>query len=409
MLCSVLISPSPNDPGKTRLFLPKLLFISPVFPLPLDRGQRVRIFNLLKACSDAFEVTFVSSPGLFKDESEEILQLKHAGVKFEAIDPSPKRYAARTLIKASLQAGELILRRRMQDIGPYREVLATLNLADFELIFVERGHLTVLAAGHYDRTIVDLDDLEHVRLWREINHVGNMAYSVKAIPRLLRLFIRETIGLRRFRAAIVCSEADRRRLSSFGATNVVVVPNGTQISSDEEPTIVPSRNAVFLGNCDYSPNRDAITLLTNEIIPILRKENPDFCVDLIGPHSDASEFQRPGVNGRGFVTDLALELAHYKVMVAPLRLGGGTKVKILDAMAAGVPVVTTSIGAEGLNLRSGTHALIADNTHDFANHVRRLLCDLPLRKKLAQNAQAHVRDNLSWVSIRRKMADEILK
>lgn len=389
--------------------LPRMLFISPVFPMPLDRGQHVRIFNLLHACTTAFHVTFISPPRLSGGESEELAQLPSANIEFKAAGPAREHYSLFSLMRASIKGGELIMRRRMQDIGRYQEALSTLNLADFDLIFVERGHLAVLAAGHYQRTIVDLDDLEHVRLWREIKHARNFTYTAKSFLRLMRLFIRETLGLRRFLASVVCSEADRKYLLSFGARKVIVAPNGTQVPVLEERKTSPAKDAVFLGNCDYPPNRQAIAVLSDKIIPELKLTHPDFCVDLIGPHSDMPEFQRPGLNGRGFVEDLAGELAQYKLMVAPLQLGGGTKLKILDAMAAGVPVVTTSVGAEGLDLKSGTHALIADNPHDFAEHVRELLSNPSLRRKLADNAKAHVRENLSWDNINRTIADQLLK
>lgn len=379
---------------------PKLLFISPVFPLPLDRGQHVRVYNLLLACCRQFAVTFVCPPPESPPQGAHFEDLVQRGVVFRFADAAARALPATGVIAASWAARELMPPRRIAALAPYRAVIETLDLDDFTLCFVERGHLTPLAAGLYDRTIVDLDDLEHVRLLREMRLEANVLRNAKSLPRLIRLMLRETVGLRRFRAAIVCSEGDRARLTRLGGRNLAVVPNGASVPEHAPAAVAASKDAVFLGNCHYPPNRDAIELLRSTIIPDLRTTHPDFALDIIGPYSDEAEFRRDGLNGRGFVEDLPGELRRYRMLVAPLQLGGGTKLKILDAMAAGIAVVTTSIGAEGLELEHGIHAMIADDPAVFARHVRTLLADENLRARLVDNARRHVRTSLSWDHIR---------
>lgn len=382
----------------------KLLFISPVFPLPLDRGQHVRVYNLLLACSGHFEVTFVCPPPDMAPLGEHYEGLLRQGVEFRFTGLAVGHYSARHVFAASLAARELMPPGRLAALAPYRAVIDSLQLDDYALCFVERGHLSPLAAGIYDRTIVDLDDLEHVRLLREMTLQSDALRNLKSLPRLMRLFLRETVGLRRFRAAVVCSEGDRARLTSLGGQNLLVVPNGASIRESAPSPVAATKDAVFLGNCHYPPNRDAIELLRSTIIPDLRSTHAGFQVDIIGPHSDEPELKRDGLNGRGFVDDLPVELRRYKALVAPLQLGGGTKLKILDAMAAGIAVVTTSIGAEGLELRHGTHAMIADDPVVFAEHVRSVLADDALRASLIENARRHVESNLSWDHIRDEFA-----
>lgn len=385
----------------------KLLFISPVFPLPLDRGQHVRVYNLLLACCRDFEVTFVCPPPDILSQGEHYEGLLREGVEFRFTGLAVEPASAMHVFAASLAALELMPPGRLAALAPYRAVIDSLQLDDYALCLVERGHLSPLAAGIYDRTIVDLDDLEHVRLLREMSLQTDALRNLKSLPRLMRLFLRETVGLRRFRAAVVCSEGDRARLTSLGGRNLFVVPNGASVREVAPSPVAATKDAVFLGNCHYPPNRDAIELLRTTIIPDLRSTHEGFQVDIIGPHSDEPELQRDGLNGRGFVDDLPVELRRYKALVAPLQLGGGTKLKILDAMAAGIAVVTTSIGAEGLELKHGTHAMIADDPVVFAEHVRTVLADDDLRASLIENAQRHVKSSLSWDHIRDELAAKL--
>lgn len=378
-----------------------LLFISPTFPLPMDRGQRVRVFNLLKACCSAFTVTLLAPP---PDPGTDITPLEALGVRLLPQSAAPVPHGVKDLIAASWRAGELFTPHRMADMAPYQAALDTVELAGFDLIFVERGHLSVLAAGFYPRTVVDLDDLEHVRLLREMQDGMSLAAAARRVPRLIRLFLRETWGLRRFRAAIVCSQDDRRRLRRWGVRNLLVVPNGADIPAQPESPPAPLHDAVFLGNCDYPPNRDAIALLRAEILPDLRATHPDFSVDLIGPGSQAFDAPSEGLHGLGFVDDLYGTLATYRMLIAPLRTGGGTKLKIIDCLAAGVPVVTTPLGAEGLDLIDGETALIADTPAGIARHVRTLLADPRKGQALAAAARAHAEKTLSWPQLRDDLA-----
>lgn len=385
---------------ETARHRPKLLFVSPVFPLPLDRGQHVRVYNLLLACCQQFEVTFVCPPPDTPPKGELFDNLVRRGVTFRFTGMKVSHPSVSDMFSASWAARELMPPGRIAALAPYRAIIDGLKLGDFSLCFVERGHLSPLAVGLYDRTIVDLDDLEHVRLLREMKLEDNALGKIKSLPRLWRLFLRETIGLRRFRAAIVCSEGDRARLTRMGGHNLFVVPNGASVPDYAPSHVLATKDAVFLGNCHYPPNRDAIELLRSAIIPDLRVTHPDLVVDIIGPYSDEPDLQRDGLNGRGFVDDLPAELRRYKVLVAPLQLGGGTKLKILDAMAAGIAVVTTSVGAEGLELEHGKHAMIADDPVVFAECVRMVLADEGLRSLLIENAREHVKTSLSWDRIR---------
>lgn len=164
---------------------------------------------------------------------------------------------------------------------------------------------------------------------------------------------------------------------------------------------------VFLGNVEAKPNIDAIRFFTSEVLPALLARSPEAVFDVIGPGAAMTVDPRLAsrVRFRGFVEDLGAALADYDMLVAPLRFGGGTKLKVLDAMANGIPVVTTSVGAEGLSITHGDHAWIAETAPELVEGILRIKQDAELANRLSSKAFALVRDRFSWDAIRGRLVD----
>jgi glycosyltransferase involved in cell wall biosynthesis len=142
----------------------------------------------------------------------------------------------------------------------------------------------------------------------------------------------------------------------------------------------------------HPPNLDGITFFVEEVLPILRRSYPDAVLDVVGPSATPELQSRYAgwVRFRGYLPDLAAALADYDVLVAPIRFGSGTRVKLLDAMACRIPIVTTAAGAEGLPVVDGEHMLIADGAADFAGKVLRIKRDPPLGRRLIESGAALV-------------------
>jgi glycosyltransferase involved in cell wall biosynthesis len=198
----------------------------------------------------------------------------------------------------------------------------------------------------------------------------------------------------------------------------MTVPNGVNLredatlSNDDLPSsrrllLGSSLRIAFLGNVAYPPNADAIEFFVEQVFPTVKARVPEATFDVIGPGAPTSRVERYGsqVRFRGFVDDLHATLAEYDVLVAPLRFGGGTKLKVLDGMAHRVPLVTTGIGAEGLSVKHGEHVLIAESAEAFVESILRIKRDLPLADRLVSNAYALVRDNFSWGAIQNHIVD----
>jgi glycosyltransferase involved in cell wall biosynthesis len=206
----------------------------------------------------------------------------------------------------------------------------------------------------------------------------------------------------RFARLLVASDADPRRL---GVERFSVFPNGIRI-----PEPAPSSQdgpVLFVGTLGYAPNEDAVLHLITQILPRLRAASPDLRLRIVGP--GASERLRAkasagGAELAGPVQDLSAEYSRARLVVIPLLAGGGTRIKLLEALAYQRPVVSTTIGAEGLSLVHGKHALIADTAPDFAAACLALLDDPARALRLGTNGRALVKEHYSIERLAEKLA-----
>lgn len=166
---------------------------------------------------------------------------------------------------------------------------------------------------------------------------------------------------------------------------------------------------LFVGNFRHRPNADAVRFFAREVLPLVRQTVPDVELLVVGDNAppDFAEYASSGVRPLGYVPDIAPLFARSRVFVAPLRFGAGMKGKIGEALAYGTPVVTTTIGAEGMSLRDGHEALIADSPEDFAAAVVRAYGDAELWQRLSDEGYAHVAGNFSPEVVSRIINDSV--
>lgn len=384
--------------------MPRLLFISPKLPLPADRGQHVRILNLLQCCAREFDVTFLCPAPENGVDVSELHRLCRDVIFIDPVTPAPSFLA---VLGHVLRARSLASPRRYAEVAGFAKALAALDPGEFELIWVERPMLSALVRQHWQRTIVDLDDLEHRKLWREMEATGWWRHSFRDVLKILKHFMIETRVARRFLAALVCSDEDRQYLEARGLHNVWVVPNGTDLAAAQvaHEADVNVYRLAFMGNLSYAPNADAVAFLTGAVLPLAAGSIGDIRLDIFGPNAPEKRPDDPWSVYRGFVPDIAAELSACDVFVAPIRFGSGTKLKIIDAMAMRMPIVTTSVGAEGLGLTHGVSAMIAESAQDLAQALVTLRRDPALAQRLGEEASRIANENFRWDSIRRATAE----
>jgi glycosyltransferase involved in cell wall biosynthesis len=209
--------------------------------------------------------------------------------------------------------------------------------------------------------------------------------------------------LKSFHVCSVVSEQERQLLVSIfpdQKEKVVVLPNCVNFDDYQELSITPKPNQlIFSGPFHYRTNYEAMQWFIGEVFPKIIDQLPDTCLVITGDHADLPLPPAPNIALAGYVDDIKSLVASSRVSIAPLLSGGGTRLKILEAMAAGTPVVATSKGAEGLNALSGKHLLVADSPDDFASHIVALLKNENLYNKLSVNGKHFVKENYNWQSV----------
>jgi glycosyltransferase involved in cell wall biosynthesis len=216
----------------------------------------------------------------------------------------------------------------------------------------------------------------------------------------------------RFSMNVMMSETDAVRLRSLAAdSRTIVVPNGVDTNYFRPLRRVPpvAGRVAFVGATHTFPNRDAVEYLLAEIWPKIRRAQHAASLSLIGgsPASDgAHHASPPGVTALGHVPDIRPHLAEASCCVVPLRVGGGTRLKILDAWAMGKAVVSTSIGCEGLRAVDGRNILIRDEAQSFADATVQVLEDSELRSRLESNGRTTAEEAYDWSVVGRGMRGE---
>ena len=221
----------------------------------------------------------------------------------------------------------------------------------------------------------------------------------------------------------VCSEGDRKILQDLYGKNRLpyVVPNGINISDyanvKNDNCSLPDRlkpnekTIIFIGSLDYQPNVNAANFLIDKVYPQLRNIYPECQLLLVGKYPSQELIQTaqqyPGIICTGTVPDVKPYLAASSVVVAPLFEGGGTRLKILEAFAAGKPVVSTTKGVEGINAKDGEHLLIRDDVEGIIDGISQLWSDLSFGKKLVNAAYELVQAEYSWEAVAKKIEPAI--
>lgn len=210
---------------------------------------------------------------------------------------------------------------------------------------------------------------------------------------------------RRAGAVAVCSEMDRGRL---GVANAVVVPNGYQLAGPPVGRIAVGDPPViaFVGFLPYAPNFDAAGYLARTIAPLVRAKLPSVQVRLVGFANDdiMTLHDPPRVVVTGYVPDVATELRAADLLAVPIRFGGGTRIKVLEGFAHRIPVVATTIGAEGIEATDEVEIMLRDEPQGFAEACVRLLRDAALRHKITEAAHALFRRKYRWEAIQERVA-----
>jgi polysaccharide biosynthesis protein PslH len=392
---------------------PKLLFLSHNLPYPPHSGGQNRTYHVARQLEKAFDVTLL--PFSRKNHHRNIAELAAARDRLSheltrVGEPRPirsERSGIRNLRDhlLSVATGRPYTSFQYRD-GVYLEQLESyLSQEQPDLI-----HLDAIDLAGYIPYLPQVPitcthhDIESELLHRKAEHVR---------PRALRFYVRhqsalvrrlEEYACPRFALNLTMSHLDANRLRQIAPdATTAVIPNGvdTRALRPEVAKAVGGR-VVFIGPTYILANRDAVDLLLTDIWNRIRAGFPDATLRLLGrnpPRDQARYDQVDGIVGAGYVPDVRPHLAEASCSVVPVRVGGGTRIKILESWAMGLPVVSTSLGCEGLEAVDGRNILIRDDPESFARAVTEVLSDPSLRRRLRENGRRTAEDLYSWDSI----------
>jgi GT2 family glycosyltransferase len=255
------------------------------------------------------------------------------------------------------------------------------------------------------KIVFDMVDVHFIRLEREARVTGDAQIAEEA-----RRYREIEIGLARAADLVWCASPDDRRemQRAAPATRIEVVPT-IHSPHSRGKSFDERRDLLFLGNFSHTPNRDAVQFFVREVLPILRESLDAVKLYVVGGNApkEIAALASTEVWVLGYVPDIEPLFASCRVMIAPLRFGAGVKGKIGESLAHGLPVVTTTIGAEGMGLDDGAHALIADDARAFADAILRAYTDHSLWQKLSDGGFAHVAANFAPEVVRHIINDSL--
>jgi glycosyltransferase involved in cell wall biosynthesis len=358
----------------------RIAVVTHVMPYPADSGTRIRVARIVAALRRRHDVTVVS------------LEPGDAGGAATALGVPVAVHPARA-------------RRGLAPVGVAPETTAAVWRAvrDWRADAVHVQGTFGAAATALDRTrpavpaVVDEGCVYHLSYRRAAALAPTPLRRVRGLLRTWRLRRFERVLARRADAVVAVSSDEAAVVRTLApATRVVVAPNGVDAAALRPSP--PGDAALFVGLLSYPPNRDAMTWFARDVLPRLGADGPEV---LVAGREPGPELQRlahaaPRLRLLGFVPDLAPLYARAGVFVNPMRGGGGTRLKMLEAMAAGKAVVSTTIGAEGLALTPGRDVVIADTASAFADAVRALLADHAEAARLGRAARTLVEDRYAW-------------
>jgi len=381
----------------------RVLLVAAGLPFPSDTGGKIRTINTLRLLVRRHDVTTVAlvPPGAGERAIEDTRAW--AG----RLIPVPWAETAKGTAAFYAELGANLASRLPYVVAKHssrrmRTALAQLErserfdalICDFLFPAVNTFHLATRPRVLFQHNL-------ETRIWERYvateTSALRRAYFDLQRRRLARF---ERLACSTYDHCIAVSETDgEAMLRDFGARAVSVIPTGVDLDYFA-PQAGGGAGIVFVGSMDWMPNQDAVRYFANDILPLVHRQEPDVKFTIVGRSAPADivELSRtlPGVEVTGFVEDVRPYVARADVVVVPLRVGGGTRIKIYEAMAMAKAVVSTTIGVEGLPVRAGCDLLIADAPEDFARDVLQLLRDPEMRRSLEQRARAYVVENCSW-------------
>lgn len=374
----------------------RILFLSRWFPYPPDNGSKLRIWNLLRGLAEEHDVTLLT----FAGRSRRVPDFSELASLCRDVQVVPWKPYRPDSLQARLGFLNPKPRSVIDTFSPEMEARIAQCVAGGQIDAVIASQIDMAAyAAAFDQLPALFEEVEVGVLYEQFAHASSLRNRFRYGLTWAKHWRFLTRLLRRFEACTVVSDREKALLQEIAPRfrPVELIPNCINLDDYAHVHAMPEPNTlIFTGSFTYHVNYEAMVWFLREVYPLVRESVPDVRLTITGDHADLPLPRAPNVTLTGFVDDVHSLVAGSWISLAPIHEGGGTRLKILEAMALRTPVVSTSKGAEGLAVHDGEHLLLADKPAAFAEAVIHLLQEPGLRTRLADNAFHLVSARYHW-------------
>ena len=396
----------------------RILWLKTELLHPVDKGGKIRTYHLLKQLKADHHITYLTlddgsaPPDAAANANEychDLIRIPHlTRAKFSA-----GFYAELAL---NLTSSLPYAIRKYKSDSMKRAIAEATSKDRFEVVICDFLAPAVNLPGDLKTPVVLFQHNVEAEIWRRHYEVQQTHVKRRYLYwqwRKMQRFERE--ACRRVDSVIAVSEADSEMMErDYGVAKVHDIPTGVDIEFFKPTNGAHSRpnSLVFTGSMDWLPNEDAINYFTQQILPLIRNSVPDISITVVGRNPsrrlvELSE-RETAIKVTGRVDDVRPYIEDAAAYVVPLRIGGGTRLKIYEALAMEKPTISTTVGAEGLNINNGADLLLADTPQDFADAVVRVLKEPSLARQLGEQGAQTVRQKYGWQNVAAEF-DQICK
>ncbi len=385
-----------------------ILFLAPRIPLPADTGGKIRTLNILKQLSQKASVTLLAFT--FEDQDKTNAQeLMKLGITVEMVPMSTDTVLQKITGVLLSRIPYSIRKYASPEMEQKFKELTTNN--HYDAIHIDHLHMAHYISSNIP-SVLDEHNVEYKILERCVPVERSLMKKLVFQNQTSKMKDFETQALRKFYACTCCSNDDKDILDNLSQKTVPVhsIPNGVDLGffrTDKTNVQEMENSIVFTGSMDWLPNDDAITYFCDAILPLIWQKDPQIKLYVVGKKPSASvkklSQSDPRVIVTGRVDDVRPYVERSRIFIVPLRIGGGTRLKILEAMSMRKAIVSTTIGAEGIECQDGLNIALADTPESFAAKIIELSKDPNRVSAMGQKGHELVTQKYDWNIIGEKL------
>ncbi|HET9527992.1 MAG TPA: glycosyltransferase [Pyrinomonadaceae bacterium] len=385
----------------------RILWLKTELLHPVDKGGKIRTYNMLKELKRNCHITYLTLDDDTGDKTARELATEYCHEVVCVPHRRREKFTTGFYIELALNlASDLPYAIKKYESNEMRREIEK-RLGQFDVLICDFLAPAVNVPRDLNCATVLFQHNVEAMIWKRHYEVQtNAARKAYLFRQWRKMFDFEAATCPRFDCVVAVSREDKEQMErDYKVNNVYDVPTGVDTVFFRPSGNVERKphNLVFTGSMDWLPNEDAIRYFTEQIMGRIKQSVPGLTLTVVGrdPYPGLVELSKrdPSVIVTGRVDDVRPYMEEAAVYVVPLRIGGGTRLKIYEAMAMEKPIVSTSIGAEGLPVTNGTEILLADTPESFADDVVKLLKDRTLADDVGQRAAARVRKEFGWDTV----------